>query len=110
MAEATLITPEVNRHSVAIAQRAAPAYEDCRYFGRNSRARYNKKVRVWNKTGGHCRYCGDRLHFHIDFEMDHRVPRIQGGSNALENLEPSCVACNREKHGRTPEEWGVYVG
>lgn len=29
--------------------------------------------------------------------VDHRVPLIQGGTHALENLDPMCASCNARK-------------
>lgn len=52
---------------------------------------------VWDKTDGHCYYCGKKLHPFRDFTMDHIVPASKGGSSGLENLVPACDPCNVEK-------------
>lgn len=47
-----------------------------------------------------CRYCGAPA-----TEVDHVLPRAQGGLTMLPNLAASCRPCNRSKGDRTPEEW-----
>lgn len=47
-----------------------------------------------------CRYCGARA-----TEVDHVLPRAQGGPTALWNLAASCQHCNRQKGNQTPEQW-----
>src|ERR1019366_2579273 len=37
-----------------------------------------------------CAYCGTKT----DLEQDHVVPISRGGSNAIENILPSCPSCN----------------
>lgn len=65
---------------------------------------------VWQKTGGKCTYCDCVLNpfCRMDpdgFQIDHVIPRVQGGTDDIENLVPSCRECNGEKWGRTPEQW-----
>lgn len=67
----------------------------------------NTKLRsVYEKTSGHCHFCGDRLVFEkygvkdindLDgtWEADHVIQRGKGGSKDLENCLPTCVRCNR---------------
>ena len=47
-----------------------------------------------------CRYCGARA-----TEVDHVLPRAQGGLTTLSNLAASCQLCNRQKGNQTPEQW-----
>lgn len=44
--------------------------------------------------GGACHYCGSP-HAH---QVDHIVPRIDGGSDDLGNLIAACLSCNLRKH------------
>ena len=61
--------------------------------------------RVYDKTGGYCRYCEKRVYWKNygmpgergAWEIDHSVPVASGGSDNLRNLWPSCVECNRDK-------------
>lgn len=43
--------------------------------------------------GGLCNYCWSAP----ATTTDHRVPRIAGGTNAIENLIPACANCNGRK-------------
>lgn len=49
-----------------------------------------------------CRYCGSQVE---PLHCDHIVPLIQGGTNDADNLATACASCNREKSGRSPEQW-----
>lgn len=55
-----------------------------------------------------CQYCGRRLPRH-ELNLDHVVPRSQGGPSTWENIVCSCHACNRRKGGRTPEQAGLRL-
>lgn len=55
-----------------------------------------------------CQYCGrkfDRKHLNID----HVIPRDQGGETTWENVVCSCVECNAKKGNRTPEQAGMRL-
>lgn len=60
--------------------------------------------KVWNAYAyedgtpvGECWYCGDKLQLDGPWHVEHVIPRVEGGSDTLENLVPSCVDCNRRK-------------
>ena len=55
------------------------------------------KQAVWDKTDGYCYYCGKKLKPWQTFSIDHVIPVIQGGTDDLENLVPSCKQCNARK-------------
>lgn len=55
-----------------------------------------------------CQYCGRRLPRH-ELNLDHVVPRSQGGPSTWENIVCSCHPCNRRKGGRTPEQCGLRL-
>lgn len=87
--------------------RIPPKFEDCGFHGRNSRTYYNKRVRIWNRTGGYCTYCDHPLTF-VDakaFHMVHKTPRSRGGTNDDSNLVPACEPCNRSKGNMTHDEF-----
>lgn len=49
-----------------------------------------------------CAYCAQR--FKIDqLDLEHIVPRSQGGATSWTNLVAACKACNARKADRTPE-------
>lgn len=63
------------------------------------------------RDGWKCTYCAHPLGWGDDIvrhpQVDHVIPRSQGGSNALGNLALSCAECNNAKGGRTPEQWAA---
>lgn len=50
-----------------------------------------------------CQYCNVGFP-KTELNLDHVVPRTQGGRTTWENVVCSCIECNRKKGGRTPEE------
>jgi 5-methylcytosine-specific restriction endonuclease McrA len=56
---------------------------------------HRRRLRIFDKTGGFCWHCKNPLGF--DWHADHLIPRAAGGSNAIENMVPSCPSCNHEK-------------
>ena len=50
-----------------------------------------------------CAYC-NVVFSKCELNLDHVVPRSQGGRTTWENVVCSCIECNRLKGGRTPEE------
>ncbi|MEI6059415.1 MAG: HNH endonuclease signature motif containing protein [Bacteroidota bacterium] len=72
----------------------------------------NKKVRtyVFNKTKGHCSYCGCKIT--IDkFTIDHIEPRrryptnLKIGENKIDNYLPCCGSCNSSKSTLSVDEF-----
>lgn len=58
---------------------------------------------IYFRDNNICQYCGKK--FPTDkLNLDHVVPKSQGGKNTWENLVCSCIACNSKKAGRTPAE------
>lgn len=51
---------------------------------------------IYQKTNGHCAYCGCELEFK-DMQADHVQSFYLGGSNELDNFLPSCRSCNHYK-------------
>jgi hypothetical protein len=60
-----------------------------------------KRVWLWNKTAGHCAYCGYAFNSWGEMTIDHLVPRARNGSRGRENKFPACQSCNSSK-GRRP--------
>lgn len=47
---------------------------------------------------GRCAMCGRTpLEDRVRFQVDHKIPKEWGGTDALENLQPLCEECNRGK-------------
>ena len=53
----------------------------------------NKRKQIYNKYNGRCAYCGDKIDYK-DMQVDHIKPKYLGGTDDIENLMPSCRACN----------------
>ncbi|MBU4484814.1 HNH endonuclease [bacterium] len=50
-----------------------------------------------------CQYCGKLFKKNL-LNIDHVIPRSQGGLSTWDNVVCSCHPCNRKKGGRTPEQ------
>lgn len=62
-------------------------------------SRYN----IFARDRNTCQYCG-RVFSRSELNLDHVVPRSQGGTSTWENVVCSCHRCNRQKGGKTPEQ------
>ncbi|OGQ22038.1 MAG: HNH endonuclease [Deltaproteobacteria bacterium RIFCSPLOWO2_02_FULL_44_10] len=55
-----------------------------------------------------CQYCARKFpRSHLN--LDHVVPRAQGGETTWDNIVTSCHPCNRRKGGLRPEEAGILL-
>jgi 5-methylcytosine-specific restriction endonuclease McrA len=50
-----------------------------------------------------CQYCG-KVCARRELNLDHVIPKSQGGGTHWENVVTSCIACNDKKGSRTPEQ------
>jgi 5-methylcytosine-specific restriction endonuclease McrA len=64
-------------------------------------------VRIFQKTSGHCHFCGDPLDFDKvgrkhpkGWEKDHIIPKKQGGARRQDNLLPAHWRCNALRWAR----------
>lgn len=75
----------------------------------------NKLKAIFEKTEGHCHFCGDSLVLEkygvkdindLDgaWEADHVIQQGKGGSKNVENCLPSCVRCNRLRWHRKGDD------
>jgi 5-methylcytosine-specific restriction endonuclease McrA len=62
-------------------------------------SRYN----IFSRDKNTCQYCGKKFP-RVDLNLDHIIPRSQGGTSIWENVVCSCHQCNRKKGGKTPEQ------
>ena len=67
---------------------------------------YNKNLRefIFSKTKGRCSYCGRKAE-----EIDHIIPRSNGGTNSANNLTPACRSCNEKKSNLSLKEFGKLM-
>lgn len=61
------------------------------------------RANIYARDHHSCQYC-NRHHPTQDLTFDHVIPVSQGGRKDWENIVTCCVACNRRKGGRTPDE------
>lgn len=66
------------------------------------------RTNIFSRDRYTCQYCGERPgRAHLN--LDHVVPRSQGGRTTWENVVCSCIPCNRRKGGRTPAQAGFVL-
>jgi len=66
------------------------------------RVRFSR-LNIYARDADTCQYCGRTLP-RSELNLDHVLPRSQGGKTSWENVVCSCVECNLKKGGRTPEQ------
>jgi 5-methylcytosine-specific restriction endonuclease McrA len=71
------------------------------------RVRFSR-LNIYARDNDTCQYCGKNLP-RSDLNLDHVMPRTQGGKTTWENVVCSCVPCNLKKGGRTPEQAGMKL-
>lgn len=68
---------------------------------------------AWEKSGGNCCLCGLPMQLFKDdqsnsnplaFTVEHLLPKTQGGTNDLDNIDGSHRFCNAYKGGESMEE------
>ena len=62
------------------------------------------RQKVYDKYNGHCAYCGKAIAIK-DMQVDHILPKRNGGKDDIDNLNPSCRLCNHYKRANTLEEF-----
>lgn len=55
-----------------------------------------------------CQYCGNQLESAF-LNMDHVIPRDQGGKTSWENIVTSCIKCNSKKANRLPHQANMHL-
>ncbi|MBM3858901.1 MAG: HNH endonuclease [Verrucomicrobia bacterium] len=63
---------------------------------------------IFERDGNTCQYCGRRFDRH-DLNLDHVIPRDQGGTTTWENIVCACIRCNTRKANCTPLEAGMRL-
>lgn len=66
------------------------------------------RFNVYARDRNTCQYCGQAF-ARSDLNLDHVIPRSQGGTSIWENVVCSCLRCNRHKGGRSPDEAGMKL-
>lgn len=63
-----------------------------------------KRQKIYEKYNGHCAYCGSAISLK-EMQIDHIIPKRLGGTDDIENLNPSCGICNHYKRATQLEVW-----
>ncbi len=58
---------------------------------------------IFERDQNTCQYCG-KIFNRCDLNLDHVLPRHQGGETSWENVVCSCIPCNTHKGNRLPHE------
>ncbi len=66
------------------------------------------RVNIYARDNHACQYCGEPFPT-AELTFDHVVPVAQGGGKHWENIVTCCIACNRKKGGRTPDQAGMKL-
>jgi len=70
----------------------------------NLAAKKNKRQKIFNKTNGHCSYCGVELTIE-NMKATCVIPLSRGGNDGVQNKLPACRNCNKKKGNLTHEEF-----
>lgn len=66
------------------------------------------KDAIRKRDGGICQYTGKKLSW-AESNIDHVIPRAQGGKNTFENMVLSCKELNSKKADKTPKQAGLTL-
>lgn len=55
-----------------------------------------------------CQYCGKQMEESL-LNMDHVIPRDQGGKTSWENIVTACIQCNSKKANRLPHQANMHL-
>ena len=58
---------------------------------------------LWKRDNNTCQYCGCRPGT-SELNIDHIIPKSQGGKTTWENCVIACIKCNTHKANRTPSQ------
>ena len=63
---------------------------------------------IFERDRNTCQFCG-QVCDRTELNLDHVVPRDQGGPTVWENIVCSCIECNTKKGNRTPQQAGMRL-
>ena len=66
------------------------------------------RLNIYARDNNTCQYCARQLP-RVELNLDHVVPRSQGGRTHWENVVCCCIECNLRKGARTPEQAGMRL-
>jgi RNA-directed DNA polymerase len=59
---------------------------------------YPRLLRLWQEQGGLCSRCGQAITVESGWHIHHKVWRVHGGGDSVDNLEMVHPACHRQLH------------
>lgn len=63
---------------------------------------------IYMRDEGTCQYCGKHVSTQ-EFQIEHVIPRCQGGITIWTNVVAACQRCNKNKAGQTPKQAGMTL-
>ena len=66
------------------------------------------RQKIYAKYNRHCAYCGKEI-FLTDMQVDHIIPKRNGGTDNICNLNPSCRRCNHYKRASNIETFRKMI-
>lgn len=82
--------------------------KEMRTLERRKKITKEERTQIYNKSGGRCAYCGEKINF-SDMQVDHVVPLRLGGEDSIENMACSCRSCNKYKSTYTVEKFREQI-
>lgn len=71
------------------------------------KANFSRRM-LYKRDKMQCQFCGCKPGSE-ELTIDHVTPRAQGGKSTWENCVLACVACNRKKADKTPDQAGMKL-
>lgn len=63
---------------------------------------------LFDRDNYQCQYCGNQME-PTQLNMDHVIPRDQGGKTSWENIVTACIQCNSRKANRLPHQAQMHL-
>lgn len=79
-----------------------------RHFKRDRVRVKFSRINIYARDRFTCQYCGLKGQSQ-DMNLDHVIPRGQGGKTCWENVVCACIKCNTKKGCRTPAQAGLTL-
>ncbi len=95
-------------HSVSRSMRVPSIVRLVRFIGFSKKEVKFSRENIYARDRFQCQYCGNR-YTPQGLTYDHIIPRSRGGKTEWSNIVTCCIACNRLKGGKTPEEAGLHL-
>lgn len=84
------------------ATQVSNALRRARYYGASGRFTRPEWKSLCEKYDNRCLCCG-KSEPEISLTVDHVIPLSQGGANTIENIQPLCWQCNRQKGAQSTD-------